>query len=956
MNRGLRILLGAVGGAGVAAIVLSVWIQPPVPVPPASKLLAGVGIAAVADVALVQIRVGHNRQAFTWSEAFVILGFVLVPQPWLVVLAPPVVMATGVLTGKPPVKAAFNGFGMAVGVALARAIYGAISGVATPRFDSAAPWIGLACAALALSLWSHTTVAAAVALSQQTEFFRVFTRTLPLSAVVWVGNTAAGLGLVAISTYDHRALFLVPVLLGVVLVGYRAYLRARQDASTWQLLQRASREFTQLHQDDLAEAVTLSAEALFDAEFIEVLVAGSGARSWVHRRCQGEAQFFICDPAAAAPSFWPRASSERELFHVDARRAPAAQRAELGRLGLAYCVAAPLVVSEECLGMLRVGFRGPVKMTARELQVLETFANQVATSVCNARLFEQTTALFEQTRTITENLGEGVVAVDSGGRITFANPAAGAMADRTVGELVGMLVHDALHGALYGTGRAHGPEEPCLLLAPLSSGGTVRSDDHAICRGDGTRIPVALTASAIRREEQVVGAVLALRDVTERRALEAQLAYQAFHDPITDVANRALFLDRLQHALSRRRSGPPAVLFIDLDRFKVVNDSLGHRAGDVLLHQVAQRLSNCLRPVDTLARWGGDEFTLLLEDFTDPADPVAVAERILAVMCLPFSVEDHEVVLSVSVGVAVSQPGINEAQQLIHAADVAMYQAKASGRDTYAVFRPDMEDAPLERLELHTSMRRGLDSREFQVHYQPIVSAASGRLWGVEALVRWNSPRGLLAPESFIGLAEDTGLILPLGRQVLEESCRQVRRWHDDHPDSVPVELSVNLSARQFQDRGLAGDVAEILETTGLEPTHLCLEITESVVMQDVPSTMTTLADLKALGVRLAIDDFGTGYSSLSYLKRFPVDVVKIDRSFVEGLGEETVDGEIVAAVIRLARSLGMRAVAEGVETSTQLWTLRELGCPLVQGWYFSAARPAEHIEALIAQEVLGAV
>ena len=957
MNRRVHVLVLLIVAAGLAAVGLSVWAHDPVPLPAVWRLMTAVAVLALADVTLVQIRFGHNRHAFTWSEAFVVLGLAVVPEPWLVLLAAPVLITLHLSLRRGPLKALFNAFGLTAGIGLARAAYGIVAGGGAPAFDSARAWAGLGCAALVLSLWSHATVAAVVSVSQRTSWPRVFVRGLPVAAVVLAGNTAVGLGLVALSTYDKRVLILLPVLLGLVLLGYRAYASAQQEADTWQWLQRASRELTQLRRDELAEAVTVSAEALFDAEFVEVLVLDQASRAHVYRRSDGRGRTFRDGPALVAPSFWPRASSERELFQVDARRAPAAQQAELAELGLTSCIAAPLVVTDDCVGMLRVGFRGPIAMTARELQVLGTFANQVATSVCNAQLFEQTTGLFEQNRAVTESLGEGVVAMDAEGLITFANPAAASMAGRTVAELLGMQVHEALHapGFASSAGPLHGRGEACLLTAALAGGGTVRDDDHAIHRPDGSSMPVALTGSAIRRGHQVAGAVLALRDMTERRALEAQLVYQAFHDPITDVANRSLFLDRLQHAMARRAPSPPAVLFIDVDRFKVVNDSLGHRAGDALLRLVAQRLSDCLRPADTLARWGGDEFTVLLEDLTDDGDPVKVAERVLAAMRSPFPAVGHEVVLSVSVGVAVGRPGLVEPQQLIHDADVAMYRAKEQGRDTLAVFRPDMEDAPLERLELENAVRRGLDNHEFRVHYQPIVSVGSRRLVGVEALVRWSSPQGLLSPAAFISLAEDTGLILPLGRQVLDSACSQVHRWHADHPEADPIGLSVNLSARQFQDPALAQDVADILARSGLAPEHLCLEITESVVMQDVPSTMATLADLKNLGVRLAIDDFGTGYSSLSYLKRFPLDAVKIDRSFIDGLGVEAVDKEIVGAVVRLAASLGVDAVAEGVETEVQLEALREIGCPLVQGYFFSPAQPAEHIEAMIEQQLLGA-
>ncbi|MHB1913094.1 MAG: putative bifunctional diguanylate cyclase/phosphodiesterase, partial [Acidimicrobiales bacterium] len=661
---------------------------------------------------------------------------------------------------------------------------------------------------------------------------------------------------------------------------------------------------------------------------------------WAHRGI--EVSTMATD--AVAPGFWPRISSESRAVRAHIGRALPGQRREMATLGVADLLSAPLLASGQCLGMIRIGFVSASRALRRERQVLPTFANQVAASVQTARLFERTRELSEQSRAIADSLAEGVIAVDSAGLITFVNPAAAAMVGRPATDLLGRSVHEVLHGR---EGLIHAQETPCPLLDVLSHDGTTVYEDERFVRPRVGTLPASVTASPLFQGDRVTGAVMAVRDMTERRALEAQISYQALHDPTTDLANRSLVLSRLQHVLATAAS-PVGVLFMDLDRFKLVNDSLGHRAGDALLRQVAQRVASCLGPHDTLGRWGDDEFIVLIESSPDDIEITALASRILAAMARPYPAVGREVILSLSIGVAVSSSHLSGAQAMVHGAEMAMRRAKKAGRESLAVFSPDMEDQALERLEMEASLRHALEAGELRVHYQPIVSIDGGRLKGVEALVRWKSKGALLSPAVFIGVAEETGLILPLGRMVLEEACRTVKAIHDAHPGEDPIGLSVNLSGRQFLDGHLGRDVAAILADAGLEARHLCLEITETVIMQDLPTTLATLSELKALGVRLAIDDFGTGYSSLSYLKRFPVDVVKIDKSFVDGLGEQSVDTEIVAAVIRMTQSLGMDTVAEGVETQVQLEKLRELGCPLIQGHYYSPAMPAERIEAML--------
>lgn len=448
------------------------------------------------------------------------------------------------------------------------------------------------------------------------------------------------------------------------------------------------------------------------------------------------------------------------------------------------------------------------------------------------------------------------------------------------------------------------------------------------------------------------GIQISSRDVTERRAFVEQLTHQAFHDPLTGLPNRALLMDRLEHALTRaqRRTEAVAVLFLDLDRFKVINDSLGHSVGDQLLSAMSERLGACVRVEDTVARLGGDEFTILLEAVNGSNDAILVAERVAESLKAPFQVGGHEVFMTASIGIVVSRPGeYSDSGTLLRDADVAMYRAKAKGKAHYEVFDPTMNTRALERLDLETDLRRAVERGEFRLHYQPIVWLDSGRMSGVEALVRWEHPRlGIVAPDQFIPLAEETGLILPIGRYVLKEACRQLGIWQERYPSDPPLVMSVNLSVRQFQQGGLVEDVRAVLRETGIPPETLQLEITESVMMQDDDQSLEMMQALKAAGAKLAVDDFGTGYSSLSYVKRFPIDILKIDRMFVKGLESAPENTAIVRAVIAFGKALSLQVTGEGVETSEQAAHLLALGCDRGQGYFYSPPVSAGVIEALL--------
>ncbi len=511
-----------------------------------------------------------------------------------------------------------------------------------------------------------------------------------------------------------------------------------------------------------------------------------------------------------------------------------------------------------------------------------------------------------------------------------------------------------------GAGEDDGPilpadETPRFLLDPamraIALRRNVTSYDTRFDRPDGSHFPVTMTASPVVGGSAPSGAVIVFRDTSERKAFEEQLARHAFQDALTGLANRRLLLDHLDHALLQadRNGSQVGVLFCDIDRFKVVNDNLGHQVGDELLRVIGERLRRAVRPGDTLSRFGGDEFVILLEGIMSPDDASDVANSVLGALHDPIVLSaGHEVVTTMSIGIALSEYGKSR-DDLLHDADVAMYRAKDRGRGgQVAMFDVDrMGGRSVGRLDLDTALHHVVERGEVEVHYQPLVSLSDRRILGAEALVRWNHPdHGMLLPAQFIQLAEDNGTILPIGQLVLEQACRQIRDWSQRF--GTQLQIGVNLSARQFQQVALADDIAEVLRTTGIEPSQLCLEITESLAMDDVDLTTTILTRLHTVGVRLAIDDFGTGHSSLGYLARFPIDVVKIDQSFVRDIDKDPVKSAIVSAVVALSQAIDSTTVVEGVETAAQLEELRSLGCDVAQGFYFARPVSAAAFERLL--------
>ncbi len=571
----------------------------------------------------------------------------------------------------------------------------------------------------------------------------------------------------------------------------------------------------------------------------------------------------------------------------------------------------------------------------------------------------------EQLSGIVQASADAIFIVALDGRISFANTAATAIFGLSHQELIGRAHNDERWAwrTLEG-GQVLAADLP---FARVLSAGEARSGlFFSLARRDERRVLVSCNASPLRgANSEISGVVLVLSDITERKTLEERLTHQALHDHLTGLPNRALFSNRLEHALTRanRSREEIAVLFLDLDNFKLINDSLGHAAGDRLLIAVSARLQKCLRAGDTAARFGGDEFVILLDHVNNPSYGMRVAQRIVEVMREPFEIEGREVFSAPSIGLAFSRGSASELldhpNEMLRNADTAMYEAKRRGKGRIQVFEENLSQAALERMELENDLRRALSRDELVLHYQPKVDLASGRVYGVEALVRWNHPkRGLISPNDFIPLAEETGLIVPIGCWVLRQACVQAQKWQQQFQNSplepgssapgALFEMNVNVSVRQLQHPDVIAEVARALKETGLEPSSLVLEITESILMDEGSGMVQVLGELKQLGVRLAIDDFGTGYSGLSYLKSFPLDMLKIDRRFVSNLGEDAGSSVIISSMINLAHALDLTVVAEGTETGAEVERLKHLGCDIAQGFFFARPMSQEQFETYL--------
>ncbi len=559
-------------------------------------------------------------------------------------------------------------------------------------------------------------------------------------------------------------------------------------------------------------------------------------------------------------------------------------------------------------------------------------------------------ALFEEkerAQVTLNSIGDAVMSTDISGQVTYLNAIAESLTGWSNDEAIGHPLEDVLrivNGATRET--AANP----MALAIRENKIVALTPNCILIRRDGVESAIEDSAAPIHdRRGQVTGAVMVFHDVSVARAMILKMSYLAQHDSLTDLPNRVLLNDRLTEAiaLSSRHERKLAVLFLDLDRFKHINDSLGHIVGDRLLQSVGRRLFTCVRSSDTVSRQGGDEFVVLLWEVKHAQDAAVAAEKILQALREPHLIDQHELHITGSIGIVTYPDDGTDAETLMKKADFAMYHAKETGRDSYQFFKSEMNVQAIERQSLEGSLRHAIERQELLLYYQPKINLATGGMTGVEALIRWHHPqRGLVPPGQFIAIAEECGLIVPIGRWVLSEACRQARAWQV--AGLPPMCVAINISSVELRAPGFASGVRAILRETGLEPRYLELELTETFLMQDSRSTAEVLKELKEIGVLLALDDFGTGYSSLSYLKRFPIDAVKIDQSFVRDLTTDPDDAGIVTAVIAMGRSLHMRVVAEGVETREQLEILQEHGCPQGQGYYFSRPVPAVEFRQLL--------
>jgi diguanylate cyclase (GGDEF)-like protein/PAS domain S-box-containing protein len=553
-----------------------------------------------------------------------------------------------------------------------------------------------------------------------------------------------------------------------------------------------------------------------------------------------------------------------------------------------------------------------------------------------------------RTAMLLEASADAVLAIGDDGDIRFVSPSVQQLLGYTRDQLLGTRI-----------GEYADPEQLDEIRAWLSavrdSPASEKTRTETRLRGaDGEWVYVDVIGMTLKHEAELAAVVISLRDIGRRRALEAELQRQAFTDPLTGMPNRTLFRDRLEQVMRERTAAgdnrPVTLLLLDLDDFKLVNDNLGHSAGDELLTTIAERLRAQVRPSDMLARLGGDEFAVLLEDLA-PDDAAALATRLLAVVREPIRLASREAMCTLSLGIATATPGDGvTAEQLLGNADLAMYAAKRAGRNVYQIFDPTMTMTVLEEAQQRADLEHALENEEFLVLYQPVVEMHTQRLTGVEALVRWQHPRdGLLGPYHFIANAEANGLIVPLGRWVLRQATQQLARWRAESPEAAAdLKVNVNLSARQFQYAGLVDDVRAAIADAGIDPASLTLEITESMLMSDIESAKETLHSLRRLGVRLAIDDFGTGYSSLSYLKQLPVDIIKIDKTFVDQVDIDADDVALVDAVVGLGQALKMQTVAEGIETDGQWAMLRRIGIDHGQGYLFGRPSSPDDINQMI--------
>jgi len=896
MPRATRAVVAAAVAGGVLTLLVAVWRQSSsssFDMHDSQWIIAvAFGILALGSWAWpVVVYRGVESAAFQMDECFfVILALLMPPVVTLGTLALATALAQAVRR-RSVVKSAFNAgqalIAAGLGLAVSRSLAAPSDHLTVAR--GAAVMVGVAVYVLV-----NTFLVAGVMVSMGTPW-REFTRDIPTQAAV------AGAG----------------ALVGVVLaIAMQAHLWAVALAVPGLIIERwlISARFAALHD-----------RARIEGLYKVALEANRGLRQQVVLdTVLGSVRRLLRSPQSALTSEEPDSGQLKAQMTVGGQRQ--------------WLVAS--------------GRRRDEPFDDADRGLLQALAAVGSGALTNAELYQQVRLEREKLSSITLNIGDGVCAIDAAGKLTFVNPAAAHMIELPP---VSISTDDEPADDAAQASADEALTAPDFLLVParqaMRTGRTIREDDARFRRKDGGTIPVAYTVSAVMNDGAPSGAVIAFRDITERKAFEDELHHHAFYDSLTGLANRRLLVERLDQALRRSELDRKihGLIFVDVDRFKSINDSLGHVTGDEFLVAVGQRMKGVVRGDDLIARFGGDEFVVLLEDIVGVEEAVGAARRICAAVKQPMVLTDgYEVVASVSVGIALTEPG-KTADDLLHNADVAMYEAKAKGGGgLYKVFDSvSMGTRSSKRLQIEADLRKGLERDELEVHYQPFYSLHEHRIVGAEALVRWRHPTsGLILPTRFISMAEETGLILPLGRYVMEQVCRQMRSIHDRLDVDIPI--SVNLSPRQFQESELLSHVAEALNDAGLRSEMLMFEITETMVMEDLAGAREIMKKLNRLGVRLAIDDFGTGHSSLAYLRQFPVHEVKVDRSFVQGVADSPVDSAIVRAVIDLANAIGITAIAEGVETTDQVTELMGIGCRVGQGFYFSEPLCAAEFDELL--------
>jgi diguanylate cyclase (GGDEF)-like protein/PAS domain S-box-containing protein len=672
-------------------------------------------------------------------------------------------------------------------------------------------------------------------------------------------------------------------------------------------------------------------------------------------------------PAEASPAVIRASDFPRYFTALEETRVVAAENAQrdprtsefsdpyLKPQGITSMMDAPIRLHGTLVGVVCHEHIGPPREWPLEDQEFASSVADLAAVTLEAAERKRVEETLREERNFTDAVLDStdllLVVLDPGGKIVRINRAAGHLTGFTTPDVIGKVFWEAFAA----------PDDAETIREIVSnppSEASGNQHEHSWVTRNGARPFIAWSITPlVGKEGTLRHSVITAIDISQRKALEEQLIHDAFHDSLTGLPNRALFLDRLGMVLRqtiRRRVHKFGVLFIDMDRFKIINDSLGHLVGDQFLIDIGRRLEKCIRPGDTVARFGGDEFTILVDDVKSVADCTLVAARIHKQLATPVRVSGQDVFTTASIGIAMSETGYDKAEDVLRDADIAMYRAKAKGGASHEVFDRSMHSRAVDLLRMETELRRAIERGEFKVFYQPVVTIAEGRITGFEALIRWNHPeRGMVPPSEFIRMSEDTGMIIELDRYVLREACRQLKDWRSRLPDVEQLSISVNLSVKQFARPDLAEHVRGAIKEFGLDPAALRLEITESVLLESSASATDQLEELHEEGFRIYLDDFGTGYSSLSYLHRFPVHTLKIDRSFVLGMKPDGGGREIVRTIVALAQNLDLHVIAEGVETSMQRDALRELRCEFAQGFMYS--RPVDSIkaEALLAGKAL---